>query len=190
MCQTAVQVHRTAHGLATSARDVEPLIRAIFETAPSSAESVYGSTADLRSGALSAQEMLGKPSADVAASMRYVMSLLDIESRLRRRPDISQALRVGLDEMARKDASGATFGALSALYQRTISTLDRRVHVTGSPEVLQRTEAAAKIRALLLAGIRSTWLWHQTGGRRWHLLLRRSALRNTLNALASTTSIH
>jgi len=190
MCQAAVQVHRVAHGLATSSADVDPLIRAIFETTPPSTEAVYGTTAALRSGALSAREMLTKPGTDLVSAMRYVMSLLDIEGRLRRRPDLTEVLRTTLDQMPRKDASDATFGALSALYQRTISTLDRRVHVTGSPEVLQRTEVAAKIRALLLAGVRSAWLWHQAGGRRWHLLLRRSALRTTLDALAKPTTIH
>jgi high frequency lysogenization protein len=190
MCQAAVQVHRVAHGRATNSADVEPLIQAIFQTAPPSTEAVYGSTAALRSGVLAAREMLTKPSADLVSAMRYVMSLLEIEGRLRRRPDLSQVLRSGLDQMPRSDAADATFATLSVLYQRTISTLDRRVHVTGSPEVLQRPEVAAKIRALLLAGVRSAWLWHQAGGRRWHLLLRRSALRNTLDALAKPPTIH
>jgi high frequency lysogenization protein len=188
MCQAAVQVHRVAHGLATSSADVDPLIRAVFETSPNSTEAVYGSTAALRSGVLSAQQILTKPSADLVSAMRYVMSLLDIEGRLRKRPDLAQTLRTAIDQMPRKDASDATFSSLSTLYQRTISTLDRRVHVTGSPDVLQRTDVAAKIRSLLLAGVRSAWLWHQAGGRRWHLLLRRSALRNTLNALAMPTT--
>jgi len=190
MCQAAVQVHRVAHGLATSSADVEPLIRSVFETTPNSTEAVYGSAAALRSGVSSAREMLTKPSADLVSAMRYVMSLLDIERRLRRRADLTEVLRTALDQMPRKDATDATFGALSALYQRTISTLDRRVHVTGSPEVLQRADVAAKIRSLLLAGVRSAWLWHQAGGRRWHLLLRRSALRNTLDTLAKPTAIH
>ena len=190
MCQAAVQVHRVAHGLATSSVDVDPLIRAVFETSPHSTEAVYGSTAALRSGVLWAQQMLTKPSADLVSAMRYVMSLLDIEGRLRKRPDLARVLRTALDQMPRKDADDATFNALSALYQRTISTLDRRVHVTGSPEVLQRAEVAAKIRSLLLAGVRSAWLWHQAGGRRWHLLLRRSALRNTLDTLMKPTTMH
>lgn len=190
MCQAAVQVHRVAHGLATSSTDVDPLMRSIFETTPTTAEAVYGSAAALRTGVMSALEMLTKPGPDLVSAMRYVMALLDIETRLRRRADLTQILRTAIDQIPRSDPSDATYNALSTLYQRTISTLDRRVHVTGSPEVLQRAEVAAKIRSLLLAGIRSAWLWHQTGGRRWHLLLRRSALRNTLRELAKPTTIH
>ena len=190
MCQAAVQVHRVAHGLATSSTDVDPLVRSIFETAPATTEAVYGSATALRTGVTSALEMLTKPGPDLVSAMRYVMALLDIETRLRRRADLTQTLRTAIDQIPRRDPSDATFNALSALYQRTISTLDRRVHVTGSPEILQRADVAAKIRSLLLAGVRSAWLWHQAGGRRWHLLLRRSALRNTLRELAKPTTIH
>ena len=88
------------------------------------------------------------------------------------------------------DVLESLFAPLSALYQRTISTLDRRVHVSGSPEFLQRNEVAAKIRTLLLAGVRSAWLWHQSGGRRWHLILRRSTIRNMLTTLARPSETH
>jgi high frequency lysogenization protein len=188
ICQSAALVHRTAHGLATSSREIEPLINSIFATDPETIDDVYGSVSGLRSGVAAAQELLSKPNAELAPVLRYVMALLDIEGRLRRRPEIAQTLREGIDQLRETVTSRdeSAFASLSALYQRTISTLDRRIHVTGSPEFLQRTEIAAKVRSLLLAGVRSAWLWHQSGGRRWHLLLRRSTIRNSLNTLAST----
>jgi high frequency lysogenization protein len=76
------------------------------------------------------------------------------------------------------------------LYQRTISQLDRRIHVVGSAELLQQNGVAAKIRTLLLAGVRGAWLWQQSGGRRWHLVLRRSTIRSALAELAQPTMIH
>ena len=42
-----------------------------------------------------------------------------------------------------------------------------------------------EIRALLLAGIRYAWLWRQKGGRRWHLLLRRTTIRRDLAAISA-----
>jgi CII-binding regulator of phage lambda lysogenization HflD len=60
---------------------------------------------------------------------------------------------------------------LAALYQDTISRLTMRIHVKGVPEHLRKQAVADKIRALLLAGIRSALLWHQLGGRRWHLFV-------------------
>jgi high frequency lysogenization protein len=192
VCQSAALVHRTAHGLATSSREIEPLITSIFATEPRTIDDVYGSVNQLRSGVAAANEMLSKPSPDLVPALKYVMALLDIETRLRGRAELSQALRNGIDELraSSTDRSDSLFAPLSALYQRTISTLDRRVHVSGSPEFLQRNEVAAKIRTLLLAGVRSAWLWHQSGGRRWHLILRRSTIRNMLTTLARPNDIH
>jgi hypothetical protein len=50
ICQSAALVHRTAHGLATSSREIEPLIDSIFATEPETIDDVYGSVARLRSG--------------------------------------------------------------------------------------------------------------------------------------------
>jgi high frequency lysogenization protein len=192
ICQSAALVHRTAHGLATSSREIEPLITSIFATEPQTIDDVYGSVNQLRTGAAAAAEMLSKPSPDLVPALKYVMALLDIETRLRGRAELTQTLRNGIDELraASTERGESLFTPLSALYQRTISTLDRRVHVSGSPEFLQRNEVAAKIRTLLLAGVRSAWLWHQSGGRRWHLILRRSTIRHTLTTLARPSEIH
>ena len=190
ICQSAALVHRTAHGLATSSREIDPLITSIFATEPKTIDDVYGSVVQLRSGIATAAEMLSKPSVDLVPALKYVMALLDIEARLRTRVELTRALRNGIDELSSAERNESMFAALSALYQRTISTLDRRVHVSGSPEFLQRSEVAAKIRTLLLAGVRSAWLWHQAGGRRWHLIVRRSTIRNTLTTLARPSEIH
>ena len=45
---------------------------------------------------------------------------------------------------------------------------------------LQQTDTAAKIRALLLAGIRSARLWRQLGGHRWQLIFSRRKLLDAL----------
>jgi high frequency lysogenization protein len=62
--------------------------------------------------------------------------------------------------------------------------------VQGDPGLLQRPETGARIRAFLLAGIRAGRLWHQCGGRRWHLFLRRgrlvAAARRVLRTIEDT----
>ena len=146
----------------------------------------------LRTGVATAMELLRKPSAELLPVLKYVMSLLDLESRLRKRTDLTQELRRGIDESQTSFHAGSTdlFEPLSSLYQKTISQLDRRIHVVGSPELLQQNAIAAKIRTFLLAGIRGAWLWQQSGGRRWHLVLRRSTIRSALAELAQPTMIH
>ena len=75
--------------------------------------------------------------------------------------------------------------ALGGAYQDTLSTLRLRIQVHGDMRHLQQPDIANRIRALLLAGIRSARLWRQLGGHRWQLLLSRrkllEAVRTILN---------
>ena len=48
---------------------------------------------------------------------------------------------------------------------------------------LQVSSNAARIRALLLAGIRSARLWRQLGGSRWQMVFSRRRLLNELYPL-------
>ena len=72
--------------------------------------------------------------------------------------------------------------ALATLHQDTISSLPFRVQVQGKVEHLQDERIANRIRALLLAGIRFAVLWHQIGGRPWHLFV----LRGRINRIATS----
>ena len=65
---------------------------------------------------------------------------------------------------------------LADIYSTTISTLSPRIMVRGEPLHLQNPENINRIRALLLAGIRSAMLWRQCGGRRLQILLGRKRL--------------
>jgi high frequency lysogenization protein len=192
ICQAALLVHRIANGLSTNAGDEAPLTSSIFATDPRNVDEVYGGTARLQTGVATAMEFLRNPSVELLPVLKYVMSLLDLESRLRKRTDLTQELRSGINELRITFHAGSAdlFEPLSSLYQKTISQLDRRIHVVGSAELLQQNAIAAKIRTLLLAGVRGAWLWQQSGGRRWHLVLRRSTIRSALAELAQPTMIH
>jgi high frequency lysogenization protein len=52
--------------------------------------------------------------------------------------------------------------------------------VNGDPDYLAKPEIANKIRALLLAGIRSAILWKQCGGSRWKFLFYRKKIQKEL----------
>ena len=72
---------------------------------------------------------------------------------------------------------------LAGVYQASVSTLGKRIQVTGNPQLLQQEETANEIRALLLGGVRFAWLWQQLGGRRWQLVLQRKPVLRALQAL-------
>ena len=71
-----------------------------------------------------------------------------------------------------------TIAKLSHLYQDTISTIGPKIIVSGEQLHLSNEANANKVRALLLAGIRSAVLWNQCGGSRWQFLFGRKAYAN------------
>ncbi len=70
--------------------------------------------------------------------------------------------------------------AFGGLYEDTLSTFRQRIQVHGDMRHLQQRDNAARIRALLLSGIRSARLWRQLGGHRWQLILSRRKLLDHL----------
>jgi high frequency lysogenization protein len=74
--------------------------------------------------------------------------------------------------------------SVSGIYQDTLSKLRFRIKVSGSAQHLQDGVNADIIRALLLAGIRSAFLWRQLGGRRWRLLFERKRILHTSQQLS------
>ena len=72
--------------------------------------------------------------------------------------------------------------ALADLYTRTISDIGPKIMIQGEQTHLANPKNAAKIRTLLLAGIRAALLWRQAGGNRWKLLLERRKLQRQADA--------
>jgi len=185
--QAAALVHATAHGRSVGDREKVALLRTIFVTDPDSVDDVFPRLTPFREGIRLASQMLTAPASAPAQPLRYAMVLFEIEKLLRADRELSSRLGKGLQRIPEPDWDGtvseATYDALSELYQQTISTLSRRVQVTGDAEQLRRPDIAARVRTLLLAGIRLAWLWHQLGGRRWHLVVRRTTIRHALGEL-------
>ncbi len=119
-------------------------------------------------------------SRDHRATLLYTMQLIALAERLEQQPAIRNALGDLLDANPAPAAS-----TLASIYQATISNLGHRIQVTGDPSVLQQQATAEQIRALLLAGVRFSWLWRSCGGRRRHLVLGRRKLLKSLEAIGA-----
>jgi len=121
-------------------------------------------------------------------ALRYALALLALQRQLDKRGDMLQVIGNRLQQI---DNQAQMFGithdnviaACAALYQDTLSTFRQRIQVHGEMQHLQNSRNAEKIRALLLAGIRSAMLWQQLGGRRWQLLFSRRKLLDQLYPL-------
>ena len=159
--------------------DFEICIRSIFETDPESVEAVYGQVEYLRTGLATLIEQLGEKSTprdiDIA---RYVISLLHLQRKLSRNKPILDEVANGIERARRQTehfhiTHENVIANLADIYSTTISQIPPKIMVSGESQFLSNTEQANKIRALLLAGMRSAVLWAQLGGSRWQILLRR-----------------
>jgi len=177
--QAAGLVREIAHGGRFSGETYATCISSLLKIDADNSEEVYGGLQKLRPGLHLLIEQLRQPS-DMETT-RYVLSLLVLERKLRGRQDLQQALQQGIEQAQRLMQHFAMeqhdiTARLAELYSTTISTLKPRIMVNGAYEHLNRPDNANRIRALLLAGIRSAVLWRQKGGGRLTLLLRRKAL--------------
>ena len=175
---TALVKNIAVNGL-TDKHDFEICIRSIFETDPESVEAVYGQVEYLRTGLTTLIEQLGEKSSqrdiDIA---RYVISLLHLQGKLSKNKIMLDALSNGIERARRQTehfhiTHENVIANLADIYSETISQIPPKIMVSGENQYLSNPDQANKIRALLLAGMRSAVLWAQLGGRRWQILLRR-----------------
>ena len=124
---------------------------------------------------------------------RYLISVMQLERRLRRDTQRLQDLARGLDRArAQADYFGelthdSVIHNLADLYSEHISPLRPRILVQGHAVYLQDARNAALIRSLLLAAIRAAGLWQLNGGGRLRLVLgRRRVIESAQAALAET----
>lgn len=157
-----------------------------------STEAVYGGRSRLQLGLQTFSRHLDRSTARDAELARYWLGVQALEGKLRRHPalldTIAQELPSLAVEAARTGVAAAPVVAgLAALYRRTLSTLTPRVLVSGEPRYLDRECTANRIRALLLAAVRSAVLWRQLGGTRLGLAFSRrqlaGAVREVLDSL-------
>ena len=178
-------VHALANGHRESAAERAILTAAIPTQHAASLKEIFPEVANYRGGIKAAIRALGGESANPEV-LRYVLQLLDLARRLKRNPMVLQRLQEGLEQLS----DPPTDTELASLYQDTISTLGKRIQVTGDPARLQQTAIANSIRSLLLAGVRFGWLWQQLGGSHWQLVLRRRVVLSALESLQNTLRVH
>lgn len=159
-----------------------PSINSLFEFDAASVETVFGGLHGVKLGLNIINDVLGSDSkGHNKAVIRYALGLLLLEKKLSRDEKLMATIHQRLEHTAMKaehftSNTNSTASSIAAIYQDTVSTFKYRIQINGSMQQLQNPINADNIRALLLAGIRSTVMWRQTGGRRWHLVLRRRAI--------------
>ena len=166
----------------------EPSITSLTMVDADSVEAVYGGASGVLTGLnILHKQLQGGDSRDVELT-RYVITLLELERKLSKNSVMLNQIAEGVEvAKARLEhfhiLHSNILSQLADLYSKTISTLSPRIMVQGETMHLQNPDNASKIRALLLAGIRSAMLWRQVGGKRRKVIFGRKRLMATTKAL-------
>ena len=184
-------------GLATAgscdASALEASLSSVLRIDAASTAEVFGGSGGVRLGlrTLLAQLDDGRPD---TALTRMALTVLRLERRLMAHADLLARLQEGLRATQRQAdhfgiAHATVVARLAELYASTLSTLRPRVLVTGSPLYLNQPAQVERIRACLLAAVRSAVLWRQLGGRPWRLILHRRQVAMLARGMLARASL-
>lgn len=191
--EAAVLADKIARTGQVSEASMSCMLGSLLVRDPKSTLDVYGGDdLNLRDGYRALISSLERnPAALQREPLRYSLALIGLERQLDKRDDMLQIMGSRLDQIQQQVehfglVHDNVIAACGGLYQDTISTFRQRIQVHGDMRFLQQPNNAAKIRSLLLAGIRSARLWRQLGGHRWQLVFSRGKLLKELYELMRT----
>ncbi|MFT2099445.1 high frequency lysogenization protein HflD [Marinomonas sp. 2405UD66-6] len=172
---------------------LQPMIESILLVNAPSTEDIYGGQWDCQSnlslGRNVTRKALSKDRSSVNPdTLRYALSLVHLESKLAKTPQMLSTIGQQISQIEQKKAHYDSLlheniiAAISGMYQETLSTLPFRIQVQGDSRFLQQPHIANQVRTILMSGIRAAMLWRQLGGKRWHLIFKRKALLKALES--------
>ncbi|EFB71432.1 MULTISPECIES: high frequency lysogenization protein HflD [Providencia] len=192
ICQASLMVQKLAHEGTFNEQDGKTMVDSLTNMNPSSTLDVFGNDeANLKTGLSALLGMLTGGNSGISAEMtRYMLSIMALERRLSKDDNAMNQLGQRIEQFERQASyfdpmSEGVFNALAGIYVDVVSPAGPRIQVTGSPDILKNTLAQAKVRSMLLAGIRCAVLWQQVGGSRLQLMFSRSRLSNQAKQILS-----
>jgi high frequency lysogenization protein len=174
--QCCILVQRMARTGSVDENNLSRMVRTAVIVETPDPESLYDGTTDI-SPALKLMGTLatGKPDAEQLDVLRMSNSALQLQATLRGNDLIRNKLGSTLATLNAGSRSipytDEVFFSLNDAYTETLSHLRPSIIVNGAEGHLQSAVLVAKVRSALLAAVRNAYLWHQLGGRRWHLLV-------------------
>lgn len=188
IAQVAVLVQQLATTGTCDQQAMEASIGSVLKIDSDSAADIYGGLGGLKLGFDQLNGQITGEKAPNPEQARYAAAIVFLERKLSDRKDFLSMIQAGI---VKAQAQTEQFGELhdnvlanlGDLYHGTISTLQPRIMVNGEQRFLSRPDIANKIRALLLAGIRSALLWRQCGGSRWKFIFYRKKIQAELQDL-------
>ncbi len=193
--QAACLVQEVARHGNVAPASFEASIASVLATDAVSAEAVYGGLVGVRQGLQRlGRQFWRRGGTQGMEVLRYVVGLMYLERKLSRQRGLLEEISAGIEHAKTQAqlygvAHESLVANLAGIYRDSVSVLGPRILVHGDRRYLDNARNADRIRALLLAGIRSVVLWRQKGGSRPQLILsRRAILRECQSLLAALES--
>ena len=187
--QAATLVDQLARTGQWSEEALLPSIHSIFVTSPNNVAEVYDGFDRLAMGKKTLAAVISRDNSGISGDViRYGLAMIHLEKKLSRNKKMLNTIGERLGK-TREQVNhfgllhDNVISSLASIYLDTLSTFKTRITVAGDTRYLQNQTNANRIRAILLAGIRSAMLWRQCGGSRWHLLISRKSLLDGLQRL-------
>ncbi len=168
---------------------IEASLKSLFTFEADAAAEVFSDIEGLETGLRTLHQLLsGERSPQLRQLLRYFMAVIHIHQLLRRQPEKIAIIRSRLAHTQKGiglhgfDANNIAHAA-AGIYKDTVSQLKFRLRISGNQQYLQDIRLAAQIRALLLAALRATFLWRQSGGNRLQMTFGRKKLLQQCNIM-------
>jgi high frequency lysogenization protein len=164
----------------------------LFNTNPITYDDVFGGVSGIMAGLEVLRDTLIKrQDAHAVERTRYSVMLIFLEKKLSKNRDnleiVKEGMRAATAQLDHFEPTHSNVVAkLADVYRNSISPLGPKIIIRGDQAVLSNPNNAARIRALLLAGIRAVILWRQAGGTRWRLLFERKAILSEVDQILAT----
>jgi high frequency lysogenization protein len=188
--QAARLVVDLAHEGRCDTTAMESSLQSVLRIDASTPLAVFGGLEGVRLGlAVFGDAVEGKGTE--ASVTRITATVMHLERKLMRDPQMLEAVRNGIESVARDLGRGALESEalaerLGALYGDTLSTLKPRVIVQGNGLQLSQPMVVARIRAALLAAVRAAVLWRQMGGSQLRMMFQRGSLSRRAREMLAT----
>ena len=191
MLRAALEVQEMAHRGRTDSHILVLCIQSILSLQAPDSISALGGLPGLHRPLQKVCPFLhrGPVHAGEAEIFRHALALGRLGKRLLQTPQSLDRLYRGIEQARRQiDHFGevlhpSVLAGLAETYAEGIGTLRPRIIVTGDSRFLTRQEDTARVRTLLLSGVRAAVLWRQSGGTFPYTLLERRALCETSREL-------
>lgn len=150
--------------------DLSPLINSVLKIDSEDITDIYIDLKHLKSGFMHLRKQLvGDIFTRSEETRKYFASLIELSKKLQSNSEVSSQIQELVNQLNKSSQKleltvDDLVSELSNIYTKTLSKFEPRIVVNGENTHLTVLLQASRIRTALFAGLRSVFLWQQSGG--------------------------